>query len=894
MRGTLRDQFRDKHPFFWVVVIAAVYGVCLYAFVVTMHVKYAALARDGYDWDNEFRITRIYPNGPAEGKLQVGDKILKIDDQSVIGGALWVTIVHAPLNTEYILEVERNGATQQVPLRFVLHRKPEDLISTSWQIMLSRGFLSLPYLILGILVGLLKPANASARLLSIGFMLVGVSAFIAITTDFIFPVLTPTEKLITKIFWTLGGQFITFAVIYRLFLRFPQEFPKSWFWNTLGYLLFIGGAVVYAGAFAFLWAIQLWGPLYVTIADFYFTLAALAGVAVLVRNYRLVKEPQQRQRFKWLVRGVLLGSLPSTLWILAKVLEVRISPTPSLLQRLEPGMTVATSLLVVLVPTSMAYAILKHRVLDINVVIRRSLRYLLASRGFILIEALLAFAVLSFIFAGRIGAALDRLGSNTRTLVTILSTVLMVLGLQTVNRKIRPLIDRRFFREAYDAQQILTELTSSLRATTNVNQVLELTSAKIQQALYAANVTIFLRNGQRDFQSAVSSDYDEREKSSRTMKRDLHLPDEAFVVQRVQDSSQPAEIDWDDPYSPVATQLAAMANGDAAAQQEFDTLRILKTNLVLPLAAKNELLGVLALGPRAGDLPYSREDKRMLMNVAGQTAMALENSRLVEGLIEEARRREEIETENEARAKELEDARRLQLSMLPKGNVKLGSIEITGTMRTATEVGGDYYDFLPLPDGRYCIVIGDATGHGMSAGLIVGMVKMGLASRLQAQPQIQTTLQPMIEDLNTALKQSLAHRGVGMCLGATIIDPVTLQVEVCSNGMPFPYHFTNGALHAIELKAQPLGFLKRVNVPTATLQLQPGEALIWVSDGFEERMNARHEEWGAQQVATALAEICQREASGEAMARELMAACDRASDGRSNDDDMTIVVVKAV
>jgi sigma-B regulation protein RsbU (phosphoserine phosphatase) len=391
------------------------------------------------------------------------------------------------------------------------------------------------------------------------------------------------------------------------------------------------------------------------------------------------------------------------------------------------------------------------------------------------------------------------------------------------------------------------------------------------------------RNGQHDFSSAVSSDYHEREKLSRTMTRDLHLPEEAFVVQRIHNSAQPAEIDWDDPYSPVATQLAAMANGDAAAQQEFDTLRELKTNLVLPLSAKDELLGVLALGPRAGDLPYSREDKRLLMNVAGQTAMALENSRLIEQKIE-------IEAEHNRKTQELEEARRLQLSMLPKGNVQLERLEITGAIRTATEVGGDYYDFLPLPDGRYCVVIGDATGHGMSAGLIVGMVKMGLTSRLQAQ----ANLQPMIEDLNAALKQSLTHRGVGMCLGATMIDPITLQVELCSNGMPFPYHFANGTLRAIELKAPPLGFLKRVNVPTATLQLHAGDVLIWVSDGFEERMNARGECWGTEQVAAALTEICARETSGAAMARALIAACDRASDGRNNDDDMTIVVVKVM
>jgi sigma-B regulation protein RsbU (phosphoserine phosphatase) len=839
-------------------------------------------AGKGYDWDDALRVTRIYSNGPAEGTLQVGDKILKLDDKMVDISTFWTVLLVAPLNTPYSLEVERNGTRQQVTLQLVLYRKPTDAIVATWQLMLSRLLLSLSMFVVGIFVGFVKPAQAQARLLFTGMVLSGIASFITTVMESLYQLLTPTEQLLCNIFFTLGGMFLSFPFFYLLFLRFPPEAPPSRFWKLLSYPLFLGAAFFYLAVAAVFWTKQFaWTPNYVY-SDWYFVLAGLAGAAVLTRNYLLVKDPHQRQRIKWLVGGVLLSTSGIVLllpFIIAQQLNSAFAPTPETILTVK----VVSTLLSIGTPIAMAYTILKHRVLDINVIIRRSLRYLLASRGFILIEALLAFALLSFVFAGRLGVWLDRFGSNTRTLITILGTVLMVLGLQSVNRKIRPLIDRRFFRDAYDAQQILTELGSSLRATTNVNEVLELTTAQIQQALYAANVTIFLRNGQHDFQSAVSSDYHEREKSSRTMNRELHLPEEAFVVQRIHNSSQPAEIDWDDPYSSVATQLAAMANGDAAAQQEFDTLRELKTNLVLPLAAKDELLGVLALGPRAGDLPYSREDKRMLMNVAGQTAMALENSRLIEQKIE-------IEAEHNRKTQELQEARRLQLSMLPKGNVQLDRLEITGAMRTATEVGGDYYDFLPLPDGRYCVVIGDATGHGMSAGLIVGMVKMGLTSRLQAQ----ANLQPMIEDLNTALKQSLTHRGVGMCLGATIIDPKTLQVELCSNGMPFPYHFANGTLRAIELKAPPLGFLKRVNVPTATLQLHAGDVLIWVSDGFEERMNARGECWGTEQVAAALTEICARETSGAAMARALIAACDRASDGRNNDDDMTIVVVKVM
>ncbi len=867
MRGTLRDQFRGKHPFFWVVVVAAVISVCSWAFAGTMLYKYLGMSKTGYEVNGQMRVTRIYPGGPAEGKLQVGDVILTINGVHVTSDRFRQFRQSMPIGTTYRVEIERNAVKQQIELILRLHRSPNltrDLRST-----FSVGIVSLSCLLIAILAGLLRPSDSIVRLFFTAFYFFGQNQLLIVLP---FPFFNDTEKLIWVILRILFEDSLVFPIVFHLFLRFPPGVRKSTFWNIIKWVLYTIGIGIHILSFPNLLSTN---PPFLNAIDLYFFFSvSIAIILVVIRNYRVTTEPQQRRRIKWVIVSTIVASvihLPVIVFL------------PVMSPPVQESLLTISWLLILVVPIAWAYAILKHRVLDISVVIRRSIRYLLASRGFILIEVLLAFALLSLLFAGRLGAWLDRFGSNTRTLIIIVGTVLMVLGLQYVNRKVHPLIERRFFRDAYDAQQILTELTSELRTATNVRQVQELTAKIIQQALYASNVTIFLRNGKRDFSSAVSSDYHEREKLSRSVERELHLPDEAFVLQRVHETRQPTEIDWDDPYSPVATQLAAMANGDAAAQQEFDTLRALKTNLVLPLAAKDELLGVLALGPRAGDLPYSREDKRMLMNVAGQTAMALENSRLIEQKIE-------IEAENARKTQELEEARRLQLSMLPKGNLRLERLEITGAMRTATEVGGDYYDFLPLPDGRYCVVIGDATGHGMSAGLIVGMVKMGLTSRLQAQPNLTS----LIEDLNTALKQSLTHRGVGMCLGVTMIDPVTLTVELCSNGMPYPYHFANGSLRAIELKAQPLGFLKRVNVPTATLQLQPGEALIWVSDGFEERMNARNEEWGAEQVAAALTETYQHEDSGAAIARELMAACDRASDGRSNDDDMTIVVMKAL
>src|SRR5262249_29052435 len=106
------------------------------------------------------------------------------------------------------------------------------------------------------------------------------------------------------------------------------------------------------------------------------------------------------------------------------------------------------------------------------------------------------------------------------------------------------------------------------------------------------------------------------------------------------------------PINPITPELAALIE--------------IKSALLFPLSSKGEALGIVSLAPRLGDLPYSSEDEQLLMSVAGPAALAVENARLVERMIAEAGLRQELEAENEIRAKELEEARQLQLSMLPQ------------------------------------------------------------------------------------------------------------------------------------------------------------------------------------------------------------------------------------
>jgi phosphoserine phosphatase RsbU/P len=702
-----------------------------------------------------------------------------------------------------------------------------------------------------------------------------------------------------------------FPLVLHFFLFFPERgpwarrFPRLEFWIYLPFLsvMFPLLAIIRLGGgklLAKIPGIEVIGRLINPFAAGYL----IAGLAALILYY-WAADANNKRRTRVVVAGCVVGILSLLIALCGGWFGLnRIYPRVfDLIGYLYP-------VTFLLIPLSFVYAIVRHQVIPVSLIIRRSARYVLVSRGAILLDViavgLSVAAVLTYIF-NRIRPPLIVIGLVSAAVGVV--TWKVAGGLH--DKYLRPLIDRRFFRQSYDAHQIIAELTGALRTVTGLPQLLELVATKIQTALQTVNVTIFLRDQTTgNYRSAYSRDYSEADGRAISRERHSMLPfyagllkqlsdngesldvDKYVVVMR-QESDNGKSLDADNirPISPIGP--ISLINKSTMAEDELEALQEVQATLLMPLASKDELLGFISLGPRLGDLPFSREDKQLLMSVSGPTAFAIENARLVEQMVAEARRLQEIEVDHRRKTEELAFARQLQLSMLPTRNISLDNIEIIGQMRTATEVGGDYYDFIEMADGRICVAVGDATGHGMAAGLVVGMVKMGLISGLQRMNG-RAGVKSLIEDLNRSLTRSLSRRGMGMCLGAAILDASTLKVEVVSNGMPAPYHYraASRSLSVIETQAPPLGFLRQVNVRPVEARLAPGDALIWLSDGFEERMNYANQIWGSEQVERTLGRICGEETAAENIARRMIDACDGAADGRSNDDDMTIVVAR--
>lgn len=241
------------------------------------------------------------------------------------------------------------------------------------------------------------------------------------------------------------------------------------------------------------------------------------------------------------------------------------------------------------------------------------------------------------------------------------------------------------------------------------------------------------------------------------------------------------------------------------------------------------------------------------------------------------------------KTEELDYARRVQLSMLPKTNFSDQTMEVYGQMRTATEVGGDYYDFFHLDERRFCLLIGDATGHGFASGLVVGMIKMGAAIwALNGR----SDLTGMLRELNLGLKKSVREKNMGMSLGVAVIDLGSSAADLVSAGMPFPYHYQRRKRHlrTLKLKGPPLGFFKNIPTSSESLSLEPGDCLIFLSDGFFERFDPERKMWGGHGMEESLDRICRERTSAAQIAGDLFAGCDRFARGKNQDDDMTALV----
>ncbi len=461
--------------------------------------------------------------------------------------------------------------------------------------------------------------------------------------------------------------------------------------------------------------------------------------------------------------------------------------------------TVAQSLQIIprvlylLIPISFAVAILKYRLMNIDVIIKKTVAYGILSGAIIAIYLVLV---------GGLGTLLVKVAGVRNQTMVIASTLVVALIFVPLRNKLQHLVDRNLFRQKYDYPQALRAIAAETLTAADVRSFFVSASETLQQALQNRSVVMF-----------------ERREESFVATAKVGLPDSILGTLRV-DSAAADSVD-----RPLDPRRRALPEGAAVA------LRAIEAALVVPIRSKGVLHGLVALGTKLSDRELDLEDLEFVSSAADQIAITVDRIRL--------------QTEEE----DFEQARRMQQALLPASIPQIEGVDVSGTWKPARAVGGDYYDLLRLGDTQLAVCIGDVAGKGMPAALLMS----GLQAAVRASASADVSPAELCERVRRVIVQSLSG-GRFVTFFYCTVDTAARAIRYCNAGHNPPVLVRAGG-EAIRLdKGGPaLSRLFKMPFESGEEELREGDRLVLFTDGVSEARDAAGNDYGEERLERVIA-----------------------------------------
>ena len=513
-------------------------------------------------------------------------------------------------------------------------------------------------------------------------------------------------------------------------------------------------------------------------------------------------------------------------------------------------------------PLTLAYVVLVQRAMDVRAILRMGTRYLLAKAFiFVLQVVLVTIAIWRLILP-----AFRKKQPEPSDLLGVFLVLALVLILRFgVRKKLQVWLDHKFFREAYNTEVVLNELSDEVRRFTETTPLLETVARRVAETLHINQVAMLLRRGENfQLQQAIGVPLDGA----------ITLPAQASSARYLAATNEPARLYREDP---DAWYLMAGTT-------ERQVLDLVNAELLLPLPGRNRLMGMMALGPKRSEAAYTPADLHLLHTVATQTGLAIEVAELAHSLAAEAAQRERVN-------REIEIAREVQERLFPQQMPGLPGASLAGHCRPALGVGGDYYDVFDLGEGRTGLAVGDVSGKGISAALLMASLRASLRGVTLDSPRDFANLMDKVNRL--VFEASASNRYATFFFAA--FDPATRKLECVNAGHNPPILLRtglDGKTQTIRLEADGpvVGLLPLAPYTEQSMHLMPGDLLLLYTDGISEAMTHEDEEWGEERLIAAAEKV--KDQYAPEILRALFHAADTFTAGAPQHDDMTLLVLK--
>jgi serine phosphatase RsbU (regulator of sigma subunit) len=426
-------------------------------------------------------------------------------------------------------------------------------------------------------------------------------------------------------------------------------------------------------------------------------------------------------------------------------------------------------------------------------------------------------------------------------------------------------IDRAFFRSSYDARVILQDLAEKTRTVSGRHELAQLLGNQIRKALQPKSLACYLDGGDRNLvvdQSPVPGEarrpYFPFRFGATFVPRELETVPATLPF--LEDLAQRGKA-WDVPQNPGASALDPRA-----------------PDCLVPLLGRDSrLIGLLVLGQRLSEEPYSTEDKHLLESVASQAGMALESIQLAEKMAER------LEAERRS-AREMDIAREVQARLFPQTMPPLKTLEYAGGCVQAREVGGDYYDFLDLGPGRVGIVLADISGKGISGALLMANLQANLRSQYAIALE---NLPRLLKSVNRLFVENTPDDSFATLFFGDYDDASRcLRYVNCGHNPPLLFR-DGGRIEKLHATATVLGLFSDWECATSEVTLHPGDLLVIYTDGVTEAQDAAGEEFGEVRLIEAIQSFPHLTSSE--LLTKVQTAVQHASPGIQA-DDLTLVI----
>ena len=837
---------------------------------------------------SSLHVYNVAPASPAErAGLRPGDEIIGVNGQVLTSYTLFDRVWSRSHPGDPVeVTVRRSGDPQPVTLHAIFRASSNDLPegparASARQIQRLFPFF---FVLVGFAVLFLRLDNSRAWLLAVLF-----ACFVG-APDLNNPLfLSDFLRAFTSAYHCIFAAFLS-ALLYVFFALFPERSPLE---RRAPWLKWVAIAVC---------ALQIppglsdgnhrW-PQFVEkligetasghlSAGFSHGFIALGLLSLIWNCYSVEVAPEARRKSRVLLAGTLLGVLPV---VVERFFIDFYGYRPPF------WIDVSFSLLVLLYPLSFAYAVVKYRVLEIPVLLRRSVRFVLVQRGYFLL--LVSGALVAILLFARFFSGYFAQNSQYGMALSAVFGVALVWVSGPIVKRGTDSIDRAFFRSSYDARVILQNLAEKTRTVTNRHELARLLELHIAGALHPKSLACYLDAGGGNLVAESQTPPPESAATSSALPRpEFPFRFGAVFVLR--------QVDTIPATTPLLVELAGHGKAwdvPPPVPVEAGNSSALVPECMVPILARNgELIGLLVLGPRLSEEPYSGEDKRLLDSVASHSAIALENICMAEQIANR------LEADRRA-AHEMQIARDVQSRLFPQATPPLTTLEYTGSCIQARQVGGDYYDFLDLGSSNrldrgathtlpaaawhLAFVLADISGKGIAGALLMANLQANLRSRYALALD---DLPRLLKSVNQLFYENTPDDRYATLFFA-VYDDHSRELEYANCGHNAPLLFrASGSLERLAPTSTVIGLFPEWKCVTQRVTLTPGDVLVIYTDGVTEANDAHGNEFGEARLVKTVEERLLSPPS------EILTAIQQAVQSFSageQSDDLTLVVARA-